>query len=34
MVAMAVGDHGALHCHGGVDIEVAGFTIEATRRRI
>ena len=34
MVAMAMGDHGAGHRHGGVDIEVARLTIEAARRRI
>ena len=34
MVAMAMGDHGARHRDGRVDIEVAGLAIEAARRRI
>ncbi len=34
MVAMAVGDEGAGNRHGGVDIEVAGLTIEAARRGV
>jgi hypothetical protein len=34
VIAVAVGDHGAAHRHGGVDIEIAGLTIEAARRRV
>ena len=34
MIAMAVGDHGARHGDGRIDIEVAGLAIEAARRRI
>ena len=34
MVAMAMGDHGARHGDGRIDIEVAGLAVEAARRRI